>query len=167
MAVAWPLTGKRKPQHIRDEHTSRKLLLPSENYVVLRRFSAKEETRRLVAAPLFGKVLSKTSIGLENHLNYVYRVRGHLSREEAAGLAAVLGSSLLDRYFRVSNGNTQVNATELRALPLPSMPLVAAIGKQLTHASPTHAAEAADQVVTEVLRVPRHLGVSPEVLARG
>jgi adenine-specific DNA-methyltransferase len=167
MAVTWPLIGKRKPQHIRDEHTSRKLLLPSENYVVLRRFSAKEESRRLVAAPLFGMALSKTTIGLENHLNYVYRMRGHLSREEAAGLAAVLGSSLLDRYFRVSNGNTQVNATELRALPLPSLRLVESIGKELMHARPTLVGEAADQIVTEVLRVPHHLGVSPEVLAHG
>jgi len=164
MAVTWPLAGKRKPQRIRDGHASRKLLLPSENYVVLRRFSAKEESRRLVAAPLFGKALSKTTIGLENHLNYVYRMRGHLSREEAAGLAAVLGSSLLDRYFRVSNGNTQVNATELRALPLPSLPLVEAIGKELLHARSTLVGEAADQIVTEVLRVPHHLGVSPEAL---
>src|SRR5450830_114437 len=167
MAVTWPLAGTRKPQHIREEHDSRKLLVPSENYVVLRRFSAKEETRRLVAAPLFGKVLSKTSIGLENHLNYVYRVRGHLSREEAAGLAAVLGSSLLDRYFRVSNGNTQVNATELRALPLPSLRLIESIGKELMHARPTLVSEAADQIVTEVLRVPHHLGVSPKVFAHG
>lgn len=154
MAITWPLTGKRKPQHIRDERASLKLLLPSENYVVLRRFSAKEESRRLVAAPLFGKVLSTTTIGLENHLNYVYRVRGQLSREEAEGLAAVLGSSLLDRYFRVSNGNTQVNATELRALPLPSLRLVSAIGKELM-ARPKHGAEVADQVVAEVLGSPR------------
>jgi adenine-specific DNA-methyltransferase len=167
MAASWPLTGKRKPQHIREEHASQKLLLPGENYVVLRRFSAKEESRRLVAAPLFGKALSKTTIGLENHLNYVYRVRGHLSREEATGLAAVLGSSLLDRYFRVSNGNTQVNATELRALPLPSLRLVEAIGKELMHVRPALVAEAADQVVAEVLRVPDHLGVSPEVLVHG
>lgn len=165
MAVSWPLPGKRKPQHIRESHASQKLLLPSENYVVLRRFSAKEETRRLVAAPLFGKTFSKTTIGLENHLNYVYRLRGHLSREETAGLAAVLGSSLLDRYFRVSNGNTQVNATELRALPLPSLRLIEAIGKALTHAHASLEGDSADRIVTEVLRVPHHLGVSPEILA--
>ena len=73
------------------------------------------------------------------------------------------GSSLLDRYFRVSNGNTQVNATELRALPLPPLRAIEAIGKKLTHEPLT--GKAADRVVTEVLRVPRHLGVSPEVLA--
>jgi adenine-specific DNA-methyltransferase len=165
MALTWPLAGKRKPQHIREARASHRLLLPSENYVVLRRFSAKEESRRLVAAPLFGKALSKTTIGLENHLNYVYRARGHLSREQTAGLAAVLGSSLLDRYFRVSNGNTQVNATELRALPLPSLRLVEAIGKELINARPALLCEAVDQIVAKVLRVPHHLGVSPKVLA--
>jgi adenine-specific DNA-methyltransferase len=102
---------------------------------------------------------------LENHLNYVYRVRGHLTREEAAGLAAVLGSSLLDRYFRVSNGNTQVNATELRALPLPSPRLIETIGRELLLEHVPLIGEMADRIVTEILRVPRHLGVSPEVLA--
>jgi adenine-specific DNA-methyltransferase len=153
MEVVWPLEARQKAQYIRHDDSTHKLLVPSENYVVLRRFSAKEDARRVIAAPLFGRDFSKTAIGLENHLNYIYRTHGKITRQEAVGLAAVLGSSLVDRYFRVSNGNTQVNATELRALPLPSLKLIKTIGEELIHSS-APAAEI-DCVVLEVL------GISP------
>ena len=121
----------------------------------MRRFSAKEEARRLVAAPLYGRELSESTLALENHLNYIYRLRGSLTREEATGLSAVLGSALLDRYFRVSNGNTQVNATELRALPLPALREITAIGEELLE-SPDAAARA-EEVVARILHVPATL----------
>src|SRR5690606_12886384 len=96
-----------------------KLLVPTANYVVLRRFSAKEEPRRLTAAPLLARDWSTTHIGLENHLNYICRAAAGMDVEEARGLAALLNSRVFDEYIRVVNGNTQVSATELRALPLP------------------------------------------------
>jgi len=155
MAVRWPIPGVHKPQFFRVEPSTQKLLLPSDNYVVMRRFSAKEEARRLVAAPLYGRELSESTLALENHLNYIYRLRGSLTREEAAGLSAVLGSALLDRYFRVSNGNTQVNATELRALPLPALREITAIGEELLGGP--DAAARAEEVMTRILHVPATL----------
>ena len=152
MAVRWPIPGVHKPQYFRVEPSTQKLLVPSEDYVVIRRFSAKEEARRLVAAPLFGRELSESGLALENHLNYIYRLRGSLTRAEATGLSAVLGSALLDRYFRVSNGNTQVNATELRALPLPGLREITAIGEELLGAPDT--AARAEDVVARILHVP-------------
>ncbi len=155
MAARWPLPDLNKPQLFRVDESSAKLLVPSENYVLMRRFSAKEEARRLVAAPLFGRELGEDGLGLENHLNYVYRLRGSLSPAEAVGLAAVLGSTLLDRYFRVSNGHTQVNATELRSLPLPPLRRLTAIGEALLDdpAAPGRA----DAAVGRVLHVPATL----------
>lgn len=152
MAVRWPIPGVHKPQFFRVEASTQKLLLPSDNYVVMRRFSAKEEARRLVAAPLYGRELSESTLALENHLNYIYRLRGSLTREEATGLSAVIGSALLDRYFRVSNGNTQVNATELRALPLPALREITAIGEELLDGP--DAAARAEEVMTRILHVP-------------
>lgn len=117
--VVWPLGAEfRKPEHIRAS-ASTKLLVPNSTYVLMRRFSAKEEARRLVAAVLHAGQLPGDSIGLENHLNFIHRPGGRLDGDEAVGLSMLLGSRLFDSYFRISSGNTQVSATELRALPLP------------------------------------------------
>lgn len=117
--VTWPLGGEfRKPEHIRAS-ASTKLLVPNSTYVLMRRFSAKEEERRLVAAVLRVGQLPGESIGLENHLNFIHRPGGRLESDEAVGLSMLLNSALFDSYFRISSGNTQVSATELRALPLP------------------------------------------------
>lgn len=128
MAVEWPLSKNHKPQYIIDTSDSRGLLVPNETYVLVRRFTTKEERRRLIAAPLLKHILPSRMIGLENHLNYVYRPHGEIGEDEAFGLAVILDSGLLDSYFRISNGNTQVNATELRSLPLPTRDIMMRLG---------------------------------------
>jgi adenine-specific DNA-methyltransferase len=129
MRVTWPL-GHRKPEYMKHVIAAHYLLVPNRNYVLLRRFSAKEEERRLVAAPYLARTCRATMIGLENHLNYVYRPGGTLTEDEAFGLAALFSSALLDAYFRTSSGNTQVSATELRTMPLPALDVIKAIGRQ-------------------------------------
>lgn len=127
--LEYPLSSFDKPQAITQDDPS--LLVPNANYVLLRRFSAKEDRRRLVAAPLIGEGFPYTQIGFENHLNFIYRRKGELDKVEALGLSAVFNSALVDRYFRIVNGNTQVNAAELRALPLPPMEVIRQIGERL------------------------------------
>ena len=107
------------------------LLVANRNYVLLRRFSAKEEARRLTAAPWVAADFAITDVGLENHLNYVHRPGCTLSEDEAWGLAALYNSRLLDTWFRVVNGNTQVSATELRAMPLPAHETIVALGRRV------------------------------------
>ena len=134
MIINWPRSalknGKDKPQFIRinEKSINKKLLIRDRNLIILRRFSAKEEHRRLTACPLFKGQLGGKFIGIENHLNYIYRTSGELNRTETLGLAALFNSSLLDRYFRISSGNTQVSATEIRAMPLPSIDIINEIG---------------------------------------
>jgi adenine-specific DNA-methyltransferase len=148
--VVWPIPEISKQQGILSGPESAELLVKNQNYVLLRRFSAKEEPRRLIAAPLLESQFIYDRIGLENHLNFVYRKKGMLEQDETAGLAALYNSALIDRYFRISNGNTQVNAAELRALPLPPLEIIKAIGQELIKAeSPENDI---DQIVFSVLR---------------
>ena len=128
MRIAWPSPAEEKPQWIKAEPGSMKLLVPDATYVLIRRFSAKEEKRRLVAAPLIWRALDEDLVGLENHLNYIRGVSRVLDEELAYGLSALLNSTFLDQFFRTSNGNTQVSATELRAMPLPAERDIRAIG---------------------------------------
>ncbi len=164
--VRWPLQDLDKPQTIlttaealptaaaSPDHS---LLIPTANYVLLRRFSAKEDLRRLVAAPFLAKNFPYAQIGLENHLNFIYRKKAtfgavnDLQEVEAIGLAAILNSALIDRYFRIANGNTQVNAAELRALPLPAWEVICRIGEQIQNSQVCSAAEA-DKIVFAALR---------------
>lgn len=119
MRIQWPIEKFRKPQWLHHTDETAKLCVKSQNMVLLRRFSAKEEERRLVAAPYLHSRFTAPCLGLENHLNYIYRPDGTLSPEEAAGLAVLLNSQVIDTYFRVFNGNTQVGATEISLIPLP------------------------------------------------
>ena len=126
-----PRRQRGKPQWIKVAPESTKLLVEDATYVLLRRFSAKEEKRRLVAAPLIQGSLNADLVGLENHLNYIRGVSRGLDNELACGLSALLNSTFLDRYFRISNGNTQVSATELRAMPLPAERDIRSIGAEI------------------------------------
>ena len=108
MRVTWPL-DRRKPEYI-GLAGAEGLLVPNRNYVLLRRFSAKEEARRLIAAPWIAGDSSLSRVGLENHLNYVHRPGGTLSEDEAWGLAALYNSQLLDIWFRTKDAATRKSA---------------------------------------------------------
>ena len=130
MNIQWPLEAFDKPQGVVQQAGS-KLLIKNTTQIILRRFSAKEEPRRITAAVLSECAFGTDLIALENHLNYLYRPGRTLSNEEAIGIAAFLNSTLVDRYFRITNGNTQVNATEIRKLPLPPLEQLIRIGQQV------------------------------------
>ena len=167
MQTTWPLPIREKPQWIVAAPDSMKLLVEDASYVLLRRFSAKEEKRRLVAAPLIRGSLNADMVGLENHLNYIRGVSRQVDGELAYGLSALLNSSFLDRYFRISNGNTQVSATELRAMPLPSEQDIRAIGIE-AHARFGSEADlpGLDALVANILNLDPKLGMGLELAAR-
>ncbi len=158
MRVQWPRDSLRKEQYIIVNDASYPLLVPTKNYVLLRRFSAKEERRRLVAAPFLEKNTNSQFVGLENHLNYIYRPKGRLSEEEANGIAALLNSDILDSYFRIFNGNTQVSATEMRRMPLPPLSLICEIGKQVMNSAASQ--KQIEEIVCKALDLDPELGAS-------
>ena len=162
MRVEWPSAVTHKPQWIEAVQTSTKLLVRDKTYVLLRRFSAKEEKRRLVAAPLVRGCLNARMVGLENHLNYIRGVSRCLDEELALGLAALLNSVFLDRYFRVSNGNTQVSATELRAMPLPNERVIRSIGVKARECLRSKTdLPMIDALVAEILSLSPDYGLTP------
>jgi adenine-specific DNA-methyltransferase len=130
MRIEWPVR-MRNAQFVVHEPGTARLLLPNLNYVVLRRFTAKEERRRLTAAPYFSRYFEYPRIGFENHLNYIWHRAGRMDAITACGLSAVLNCPLLDRFVRISSGNTQVSATELRSLPLPDIEMIRRIGRRV------------------------------------
>ncbi|HUY51485.1 MAG TPA: hypothetical protein VMV92_38245 [Streptosporangiaceae bacterium] len=117
--VQWPLSI-RKPQAIVSCTQTNKLMLPNERYVLVKRFSSKEERRRVVAVVYEPEDATGKDVGFENHLN-VFHCKGKgLDEDLARGLCLWLNSSPVDVFFRTFSGHTQVNATDLRSLPYPS-----------------------------------------------
>jgi adenine-specific DNA-methyltransferase len=126
--VRWPKSGSKKPNAIVLASQTESLLLPAGNYVLVKRFSAKEEPRRVVAAIYDPTEVSAPYVGFENHLNVFHHDNTGLSIELAKGLAVFLNSTLVDSYFRQFNGHTQVNATDLRMLQYPGREVLEALG---------------------------------------
>jgi adenine-specific DNA-methyltransferase len=118
--VAWPKEGARKPEHFLSAPAVKDQLVPNEPYVLVRRFSAKEERRRVIAAVYDPGRIRCDAVGFENHLNYFHRSGRGLEMRLARGLAAFLNSTVVDQYFRQFSGHTQVNATDLRNMRYPT-----------------------------------------------
>ena len=127
--ISWPLANHRKPNAIDVQHASIKWLMPNGYYVLTRRFSSKEEKRRIVAALYDPATVESDLLGFENHLNVFHSNRRGLTVEIAKGLTAYLNSALVDLYFRQFSGHTQVNASDLRMLPYPSEEVLAELGR--------------------------------------
>lgn len=126
--IKWPNKMLRKPDALTEGAKNRGILIPTGFYVLVKRFSSKEEKRRIIAAVYDPSRLSTEMIGFENHLNYFHRNGHGMPRDLAKGLAAFLNSTPVDKFFRQFSGNTQVNATDLRNLRYPSEEKLLAIG---------------------------------------
>jgi adenine-specific DNA-methyltransferase len=151
--VTWPVAKARKPQALRDDAETRALALPRGNYVVVRRFSSKEEKRRIVAATLEATDLPHETVAVENHLNVFHAGGRGLPLLVARGLTAFLSSTAVDEHFREFNGHTQVNATDLRRLNYPRRDRLVALGRRMR---PGMAPDQVDRLIAHVV-----LGESP------
>jgi adenine-specific DNA-methyltransferase len=142
--VSWPIKDlKKKGQYYRPQpslwddnvdcgEVCDKNVSPAEGcYVVIRRFSSKEEKRRIYASVVDPSELCSRGVAFENHLNYYHANKRGFSKELAFGLAAYLNSQVLDEHFRTFSGHTQVNATDLRNLPYPGKEQLLSIGMTL------------------------------------
>ncbi len=129
MRVVFSLRKNKKASAIQVRSETKPLLLPVKNYVLVKRFSSKEQERRLYASVLLESEFPYKTVGIENHVNYIHKLNGSLSVHEVFGIAAILNTTIVDKFFRSLNGNTQVNATDIRSLPFPDIEDIKKIGK--------------------------------------
>lgn len=128
-SIEWPKIGTKKPNALMNHHETNKLLYPNGFYVVVRRFSSKEEKRRIIASVVYPKAFNTSMLGFENHLNVFHDNKKGLSEKLAYGLSIFLNSTMIDDYFRLFNGHTQVNATDLRLMKYPSREILIKLGQ--------------------------------------
>lgn len=147
-SLKWPKAGK-KPNYLLVSEETTSLLVPAGTYVLAKRFSAKEERRRITAAICSPRTLPNANYAFENHLNYYHDAGKGLSPQLARGLAIYLNSTLVDSYFRQFSGHTQVNATDLRKLPYPPKAVLERLGKSINGELPDQ--DAIDQLIAKEL----------------
>ncbi len=136
-SLEWPKRSK-KPNAIVNNAATVKWLSPNGNYTVVRRFSSKEERRRIVAHVIDPSAFEAEAIGFENHLNVFHSRKRGIEEDVANGLSVFLNSTAVDAYFRRFSGHTQVNATDLRLLRYPGLSELKKLGKWFqTQHSPT------------------------------
>lgn len=142
--VTWPINGfKKTGQYYKPSTNAQNLTLLNDHpvsqidkntlpldgcYVVVRRFSSKEEKRRIFATVVSPEDFKSDYITFENHLNYFHRSKHGFEKVIARGLCAYLNSSILDKHFRKISGHTQVNVTDLKNIPYPGVEQLRKIG---------------------------------------
>lgn len=151
--VHWPKLEARKPNAILNNAETRPWLVPSGVYLLTKRFTSKEERRRLVACLFDPDQVEAEWVGFENHLNYIHASGRGLERTLAVGLYAFLNSTVVDQYFRRFSGHTQVNATDLRTLAYPDRDTLQAMGREIRSLDLSQ--DKIDQLVTKHLHAVR------------
>lgn len=128
--TVWPVPGLKKPNAIMRNAETEKWLYPNGFYCAVRRFSSKEEKRRVVASIIDPAVFGDHSVlGFENHMNLFHENKNGLPEPLAHGLAVFLNSTIVDDNFRRFSGHTQVNATDLKQMKYPSRAALIELGE--------------------------------------
>lgn len=128
--TVWPVPNLKKPNAIVRNDATEKWLYPNGFYCAVRRFSSKEEKRRVIASVVDPTVFGDhTVLGFENHMNLFHESKQGLPEMLARGLAVFLNTTAVDENFRLFSGHTQVNATDLKLMKYPSRDALMELGK--------------------------------------
>jgi adenine-specific DNA-methyltransferase len=129
--INWPVESGKKPNAIVSSAETSDLFVEAGYYVLIKRFSSKEQKRRVMAAIYDPSRIEAPLVSFENHLNYFHRDGKGFSADLAKGLALYLNSTIVDQYFRLFSGHTQVNATDLRKMPYPAYEKLLRLGSYI------------------------------------
>lgn len=159
--IRWPKESK-KPNAILHNLETKPLLIHNDTYVLVKRFTSKEEPKRVVAAVLSPDRFQAHWIGLENHLNYYHCNGRGLDAGLAIGLMLFLNSTAVDSYFRQFNGHTQINANDLRNLRYPTEKQLRLLGSNPIDASQ----ETIDELLRQLLWEDSNVQESPTTVIK-
>ena len=108
------------------------LIQRNKNYLFVKRFTSKEERRRLQCGIYLSSDFPEyESISTQNKVNFIDGLTFDLSVEQVYGLYVLFNSSIYDLYYRILNGSTQVNSTEVNAMPVPTLKEIEQLGVAL------------------------------------
>lgn len=110
----------------------RGLIQENRNYLFVKRFTAKEEPRRLQCGVyLANKFPQFSKISTQNKINFIDGLLSSMSECLVYGLYVLFNSTLYDEYYRILNGSTQVNSTEINAMPVPALDIIQEMGRKI------------------------------------
>ena len=64
-------------------------------------------------------------------MNFIEGLNFDMSEELVYGLYVLFNSTIYDLYYRILNGSTQVNSTEVNAMPVPTLEDIEQLGTAL------------------------------------
>ncbi len=112
------------------------LIQRNKNYLLVKRFTAKEEKRRLQCGIYLDSDLPEFEyVSTQNKVNFIEGIREDMSKEVVYGLYVLFNSTIYDLYYRILNGSTQVNSTEVNSMPVPPLNQIEQLGKELIKAN--------------------------------
>jgi adenine-specific DNA-methyltransferase len=122
--IVWP--QGRSGEYIHTNHFA--YLQKNSNYLFVKRFTSKEERRRLQCGIYLSSEYPEYKyISTQNKINFIQCE----SKNLVFGLYVLLNSSLYDDYYRILNGSTQVNSTEVNSMPVPKKTIIESMGREL------------------------------------
>jgi adenine-specific DNA-methyltransferase len=123
--------------------------------IIIKRVPAKSDERFINSAIYFaGQRPANQYISTHNKINFIDMKdpKEEMNARLAFGLYALLNSTIYDRYMSIVSKSKQINAKEMRSLPLPPKNLIENMGMRLMAVKQTSVA-ACDGIVNPTLHI--------------
>lgn len=148
--IEFPIQTDKK-QYI--DNLKKGLVQKNKDYLFIKRFTSKEEKRRIQPAIYLKNICNKYDyISTDNKINFIDTIDKNeiLTKDEIYGLYIVFNSTLYGKYYRILNGSTQVNATEINYMHVPNRKQLKEIGKRIQDINDL-SVKTCDEILEELL----------------